>query len=141
MEGLSIVVDLEVADSHIGKCQCVGGEVLNTLFVALDCLLIVPLVLVDVSEVIIGIAIPGVDLDGFFVPIYSLLSFAHAFVYNCNVVVSRVVLGVGSYAFLVVTECLIVLSFLIIGNSCGVVQLMDVLRKEVQVVVGFHVVF
>ena len=77
---------------------------LNCLFVALNRFLILGLVLVDVGQVVVGVAVAGVHLDGFLVPLDGLVSVFLPLVDDGGVIVGTVVLGVGVDGLLVVLQ-------------------------------------
>lgn len=91
---------------------------LNCLFVALNSFLILGLVLVDVGQVIVGVAVTGVHLDGSLVPLDGLVKVVLPLVYDCGVVVCAVVLGVGVDCLLVVLEGEFIFPHVVVGDAC-----------------------
>jgi hypothetical protein len=83
------------------------------------------LVLVDVSEVVVGVAVAGVYLNGFFVPICGLGDVVPAFVDNCHVVVSAKILRVFLNAHLIVFDGVIVLFHFIIGDANRIIEFIN----------------
>lgn len=50
------------------------------------------------------------------------------------------IIGISSDAFVVVVECLIVISHLIIGDSSGIMKFMNFFGKLLGMLIGFHVI-
>ena len=111
------MAELKLTDSHIGKGQGVGRAVLDSLFIVFNGFLVLRLVLVDVGQVVVGVAVAGVHLDGLLVPLDCLVSVVLSLVDDCSVVVGAVVLGVSIDGLLVVLNGHSIFSFLIVGNS------------------------
>ena len=122
IEGLPVVAKEQVADGHIDQSEGVGRKMLNCLFVALNSFLVLRLVLVDVGQVVVGVAVAGVNLDGLLVPLDGLVSVVLSLVDDCSVVVGAVVLGVSIDGLLVVLESEFVFPHVVVGDAHRVVK-------------------
>ena len=140
IEGLPVVAKEQVADGHIDQSEGVGRKMLNCLFVALNSFLVLRLVLVDVGQVVVGVAVAGVHLDGLLVPLDGLVSVVLSLVDDCSVVVGAVILGVSIDGLLVVLECEFVFPHVVVGDAHRVVKGIYLLVDGVCTFIGLLIV-
>jgi hypothetical protein len=136
VEGLSVVSDFEVADSHVGQAEGVGRKMLQCLLVALNGFLVLESGFVDVSKVVQRIAVAGVNLDGLLVPLDGLIKMFLPFEDDGCVVVGIGKLGVLSDGLFVALNGLGILPHVVVGNPLRVVQLVDALLKFINTILG-----
>lgn len=68
MEGFLVVIDFQVADTHVCESKSISGVKLHCLQIAINGFLGLLLILIDISEIVVGIAVPWIYSDAFFVP-------------------------------------------------------------------------
>lgn len=68
-----ILFGLQVANGEIGKGQRIGGQIGNCSLIALNSLIVLLFVLIDVSQVVVGITIARIDLNCLLVALDSFL--------------------------------------------------------------------
>ena len=84
----------EKANSKVRKCKSVCGVVFDGMLVEFSSLFVVIFVFVDVSEIVPGVRVAGIDFDGFSVEFLAFLHFAQGFVGNSAVVICNRILRI-----------------------------------------------
>lgn len=77
-----VLVEFQVADGEISKGERVSGEIGDCALVALNGLVVLLLVLVDVAQVVVGVAVARIDLDCLLVGLDCFLLFLLVLVEN-----------------------------------------------------------
>lgn len=90
--------------------------------IVLYSLWIVLVLFVDVTKVIVSIAVPWIDFCRFYVPLYGFFFVPFGFVDNSKVVICTVVRRLQFYAFLVMKDRLLIIFYFVIGDGKRVVE-------------------
>lgn len=87
---------------------------LYCLFIAFDSFFVIELILIDITEVIIGIAISRVDFYGFLIPFNALINFIELLIDNGSVIIGRMILRIALNTFAVILKRLNIVTHIII---------------------------
>ena len=95
---------------------------LHCTAIALDSFVIFSSVFIDISKVIVSIAVAWIDLYRLFVPLNCTLYIIPCFEDNSIVIVGTVVGWVELYTLLIILASLVIFFYLTIANSHNVVD-------------------
>ena len=95
----------------------------------LNGLLEIFLVFVDISQVVVGIAVARIGHNSFLVPLNSLIYFIFPFVNDCCIVVGTIIFWIVLDALLVVFKSCFVLFQVIVGDPHRVINLVKILLQ------------
>ena len=112
-----------------------------SFFEIFDGFLIIKLALIDVPQIIVGIAVSRVDFDGLFIPFNGFFQFIHFFVENGCVVVSTMIFRIAFDTFSIICQGLLFISHIIIGNTYRIVYFIDGFVQFIDAFVSQHEIF
>jgi len=98
-KSISIVLNFKVANPKISHSKDIVRFIFNCIFIALDCFIIIPLININVPQIVVRVSIPGVYLIAFLVKPLCLFNVLHILVYIGHVVINHVAFGIYGYRF------------------------------------------
>ena len=87
-------------------------------FIVFDRLFVIFLILINISQVVICVAVTRIDLNGLFIPLYSLFNIVLSLVNDGSIIVRSVVLWVCLNSLSIIANSLHILFHIIICYSC-----------------------
>ncbi len=94
----------------------------DSIFEALDSLIVVFLIHIDIRKVVVGVGVARVDFNTFFVVLLRLLYLPHFLVDVCHVVIKHIEFRVDNDCFVEVLDCFIVLFHFEVGVGYRVIE-------------------